>query len=244
MPVAESASTALRFRGIPNGVACIANLDLAANRNQKPSSHLSLALPNAEIPSSALRILPVSEGISRLWFKLPPYTPPGTYHGNVRIQETDYSISVDVEANENLVLSQSQLRVIARAGEQITAHFTLANAGNVTCDIGKGHGFGLFDVEGAERAVGAAFSQPEASGREKMDRLMDRLKEEHAGFVRVHIEEGAGSIRAGEMHELTVRFRFPDNMKPGRGYTGTWVFFNIALQVRVMAPAEHSKEIK
>lgn len=244
MPIAESASTVLRFRGLPNGVECLAPLDLGTNRNQKPSSRLSLALPNAEIPSSALRIFHVSAGIARLWFPLPPYTPAGTYKGTARIEEVDYPITVDVEADENLVLSPPEFKVVASPGEQIVTNFTLANAGNVTCDVGKGQAFGLFDVEGAERAVGAALRDPEAQGRDKMDRLMDRLADEHAGFVRVQIEEGDGPIRAGEVCELTVRLRFPDHMKPGRSYTGTWVLFNLAYQIRVTARAGQPKDEK
>jgi hypothetical protein len=201
-------------------------------------------LPNEEITPSVLRVFTVSEGISRLWFPLPAYTPPGTYQGNVKIDSADYPITVDVDAEENLVLSPPQFTVVAAAGEQITANFSLANAGNVTCDIGKGQAVGLYDVEGAERAVGATFREPEVEGKDKMTRLMHHLAEEHAGIIRMQVHEGAGPIAPGEVRQLVVHLRFPDNMKTGRSYTGSWVLYNLACQIRVAVRGERGRSDK
>lgn len=241
MAAGQLNETVLRFRGLPSGVECIAPLDLGVTRHQKPAAHLALRPPRGEVPSSGLRIFHVSPGISRLWFPLPPYTPPGTYDGNVTIGEREFPMTVDVEPYENLVLSPPQLNLIAAPGDHITTHLTLANSGNITCDIGKAHAFGLFDIEGAERAVGATLRDSTPEGHDKINRLMDRLADEHAGFVRVQIEKGEGPIGAGETRELTVRLRFPDNMKPSRAYTGTWVFFNLAYQLRVSARAQDAR---
>lgn len=241
MAAGRSNETTLRFRGLPSGVECITPLDLGVTRYQRPASHLALRAPSGEVPSSGLRIFPVSAGISRLWFPLPPYTPPGTYYGNATVGEAEFSMTVDVEPYENLVLSPPQLNLVAASGDHITTHLTLANAGNITCDIGKAHAFGLFDVEGAERAVGATLRDETPEGRDKVNRLMDRLADEHAGFVRVQIEKGEGPIAAGETRQLTARMRFPDNMKPNRAYTGTWVLFNLAYQLRV---SSHSQEAR
>jgi hypothetical protein len=229
-------STLLRFRGQPHGVECIAPIDLGTNPNEKPSGDLFLELP--EVSATALRVFRLSPGLARLWFSLPSYTPPGSYGGSAKIGGSDFRVAVDVDPNENLVLSPPELKIVATRSEKITTVLTLANAGNVVCDIRNTHAFGLFDVEGAERAVGAALRDSAVKGREKMDRLMDRFAEEHAGFVRVLIEEGSGPIAPGEVHELRVNLRFPDNMNAGRTYTGTWVLFNLAYQVRVRAEVE------
>jgi hypothetical protein len=234
--------TVLRFRGLPSGVECIAPFELGVTRQSKPASRLAVRTARGEVPSSDLRIFHLSAGVSRLWFPLPPYTPPGTYDGSVTIGGVEFPITIDVEPHENLVLSPPQLNVMAAPGDYITTHFTLANAGNITCDIGKGHAFGLFDVEGAERAVGATLRDTTPEGRDKVNRLMDRLADEHAGFVRLQIEKGDGPIAAGEVRELTVRLRFPDNMKPNRAYTGTWVLFNLAYQLRVSARAQEDSQ--
>jgi len=244
MPVAHSVPTALRFRGLPAGVECVAPLQLAESRNHKPHTHLFLALPDGEISPSSLRVFNVTKGISRLWFPLPAYTRPGTYKGNVRIDSTDYPIAVEVEAYENLLLSPPHMNVVASPGEQMTAHLSLANGGNVPCQIGKAYAIGLYDVEGAERAVGATFREPDVEGKDKMSRLMDHLADEHAGIVRVQVHEGEGAIAPGEVRELALHLRFPDNMKPGRSYTGSWVLYNLAYQVRVAAHTERRKEHK
>ncbi len=235
MAAGQVNDTVLRFRGLPTGVECITHVDLGVTRHQKPAPRLAVRSPRGDLSSSDLRIFHVSAGISRLWFPLSPYTPPGTYNGGVTIGEAEFPITIDVEPYENLVLSPPQINVVASSGDHITTQFTLANAGNITCDIGKGHAFGLFDVEGAERAVGAALRDATPEGRDKVNRLMDHLADEHAGYVRAQIEKGEGAIGPGEVRELTVRLRFPDNMKPNRAYTGTWVLFNLACQVHVSA---------
>lgn len=246
MSTLETTHTVLRFRGLPEGVECIAPVDLGPNRNENPSADLFLELPERQVPASALRLFRLSPGLARLWFSLPPYTPPGLYSGHARIGQSKFPIAVSVDANEKLVLSPPQLNVIANASAKVTTNLTLANAGNVVCDIRKAHAFGLFDVEGAERAVGAALRDAAAQGRDKLDRLMDSFAAEHAGVVKVAVEEGSGPIAPGEIHELRVRLTFPENMKAGRTYTGTWVFFNLAYQIRVSAEnkAEYRKEEK
>ena len=240
MAAGQFNDTVLRFRGLPSGVECISTIDFGVTRNQKPPSRLAVKSPRGEVPSSDLRIFYVSAGVSRLWFPLPPYTPHGTYDGNVTIGESKFPITIDVEPYENLVLSPSQLNIVAAPGDQITTHFTLANAGNISCDIGKAHAFGLFDVEGAERAVGATLRDTTPEGRDKVNRLMERFTDEYAGFVRLQIEEGDGSLGAGEVRELTVRLRLPDNMKLNHAYTGTWVLFNLVCQVQVSARIQES----
>jgi hypothetical protein len=242
MSTLETTHTVLRFRGLPEGVECIAPVDLGPNRNENPSTELFLELPELQGAGSSLRLFRLSPGLARLWFSLPPYTQPGSYSGHARIGASNFPVAVSVDANENLVLSPTQLKIITSASAKITTHLTLANAGNVVCDIRKAHGFGLFDVEGAERAVGAALRDGAAQGREKLDRLMDSFAAEHAGVVKVAVEEGGGPIAPGEIHELRVRLTFPDNMKAGRTYTGTWVLFNLAYQIRVSA--ENRKEQK
>jgi hypothetical protein len=240
MSTTETTQTVLRFRGLPEGVECIAPLDLGTNRNEKPFADLFLELAEPQASRPALRLFRLSPGLARLWFSLPPYTPPGSYRGHAKIGSSNFPVAVSVDANEKLVLSPPQLNLAANASAKLVAHLTLANAGNVVCEIRKAHAFGLFDVEGAERAVGAALRDAGAHGREKLDRLMDSFAAEHAGIVKVAIEEGSGPIAPGEVRELRARLMLPDNMKAGRTYTGTWVFFNLSYQIRVTA--ENRKE--
>jgi hypothetical protein len=233
MSTLEATSTILRFGGRPEGLECIAPIDLGPNRNENPSAQLILELPGTKSAGPALRLFRLSPGIARLWFSLPSYTPPGLYSGQAKIGASNFPVAVSVDAHEKLVLSPPHLNLIAGASAKMTTQLTLANAGNVVCDIRKAHAFGLFDEEGAERAVGAALRQTTARGRDKLDHLMDSFAAEHAGVVKVVVEEGGGPIAPGEIHELRLRLTFPDNMKAGRTYTGTWVLFNLSHQIRV-----------
>jgi|SRR5215472_737692 len=241
MSMLETTHTVLQFRGLIEGVECIAPVDLGANRNEIPSAEVFLELPRVQAAGRALRVFRLSPGLVRLWFSLPPYTPPGSYSGHVRIGASHFPIAVSVDASERLVLSPPQLNVVASPSAKVTADLTLANTGNVVCDIRKTHVFGLFDVEGAERAVGAALRDAAARGRDKLDRLMDSFAAEHPGVVKVAVDEGGGPIAPGEIHQLRVRLTLPD-MKAGRTYTGTWVLFNLAYQIRVIA--KNTKEEK
>src|ERR1700730_10917002 len=94
-------STLLRFRGLPAGLECIAPIDLGTNQNEKPSTNLSLELPQVAPP--ALRVFRISPGLARLWFSLPSYTSPGSYGGHANIGGSHFLIAVDVEPHENLV---------------------------------------------------------------------------------------------------------------------------------------------
>jgi len=241
----ETSQTVLSFRGLPDGLECIAPIELGANRNLNPAVDLSLELPESRAGETSLRIFRLSPGLARLWFSLPPYTPPGAYNGRARIGTSNFHVVASVDANERLVLSPPQLNLMASASAKITTNLTLANAGNIACDIRRMQAFGLFDVEGAERAVGAALRGAGAQGRDKLDRLMDSFAAEHAGMVKVVVEDGNGLIAPGEIHELRLRLTFPEHMKPDRTYTGTWVLFNLAYQIRVIAePRKDVKEVK
>ena len=113
----------------------------------------------------------------------------------------------------------------------------VANSGNVACEIGKALTFGLFNVHGAERAIGAALRQNEQSGEKRLDRFMDEFADQHAGVVRIQVLGGSGSIAPGEARPLKLNLHLPSGIKADQTYSGTMPLQNLRYYVKVRAIA-------
>ncbi len=226
----------LRFRGSPRIVQGLAPL----NPDQALNAELSLDLKlpqehrvTRQTPEHPLQSVPLSSFASRLRFSLPESTPPGTYEGSVQIGGETYPVVVEVEPHPQLFISPRQLILQATPGQEVTVNLTLGNSGNVTCEIRKAYAFGLFEVNGLDRAIGAALTQAPAEGRTRLDKLMDEVADNHGGSVRVNVREGTGVLAPGELRDLTVTLRFTDRLKPEHTYWGTWPLYNLRYYVKV-----------
>lgn len=177
-------------------------------------------------------------GAALLRFALPDSTPPGTYEGAVQVGKERYPVVVDVEAYPQLLLSPPQLLLQAEPGVELEAHLSLLNVGNVPCDVGRSQTFGLFDVHGAERSIGAALRNRSAKGERRLDRFAEELATSHGGLVRVAVREGSGTLPPGELRELKLTLRLPDGLEPGRTYSGTWPLHNLRYYVRIEVPGK------
>ncbi len=227
-----------RFRGSP--VAMESLVPIAPHEATKGILAVDLEIRWKETyrPPLALHPIPAGTSATRLRLVLPESTPPGTYKGKVQIGDSEYPILADVEPYPHLLLSPDRLWLQAAAGSETEVDLTLVNAGNVTCDVGKAYAFGLFDEDGLDRGIAAAFQEDAAQGRGRIDRLADELAEGHGGIVRVLIQEGAGPVAPGELRNLRLKLRFPDRLKPGHNYFGTWSLYNLVYSVEVQATGQ------
>ncbi len=223
----------LRFRGSPRSVEGMSTL--APQRPLTAPLSLDLKLPRSLQAAAPLTVQtePIGSSATRLRFSLPEATPPGVYEGTVRIGKETYPITVEVEPQAYLVVSPRQLIVQAAAGAEVTADLTIVNSGNVPCEITKTHAFGLFDVKGADRAIGAALADPEVKGQARLGRLMDEAADNHGGLVRVAVRDGAGVVEPGELRTLQVTLHFSERLKPGHTYWGTWPLHNLEYYVKI-----------
>jgi hypothetical protein len=202
---------------------------------QAASLTLDLKLPQAiqQAPPVTLQTEPISASAARLRFSLPESTPPGTYEGTVQISGEYYPILVEVEPHPYLVISPRQLLLRVASGAEATADLVLINSGNVPCEITKAHAFGIFDIDGAERAIGAALGSSTEKGQGRLNRLLDEAADNHGGLVRVNVREGVGSIAPGELRNLRATLRFSDRLKAGHTYWGTWPLLNLRYYVQI-----------
>ena len=232
MPTIKKA-TPIRFRGSPRAVEGLVPIALEPSFTASLSLDLKQARSAQHAIPLALEATPIGSSAMRLQFTLPESTPPGTYNGNVNIGGKSHPITVEVEPRPYLEISPRQLSLQVSPGTEVDIDFTLVNSGNTACEIPKVHAFGLFDVKGAERSIGAALSDPVEVGQGRLGRLMDEVADSHGGLVRVAVKEGAGDLEPGELRNVHATLRFSDHLKSDHTYWGTWPLLNLKYYVRV-----------
>jgi hypothetical protein len=225
----------LRFRGPPAGLQAFAAL--APETVAAPEARVTVDLGKARsIEPLPIDAAAVADGASHVRLSLPPTTPPGTYEGSLRAGKVQLPLSVEVEPYPSLRLAPAQLLLEAEPKASVDVHVTALNDGNVPLEIPRASAFGLFEVDGAERSVRAAFTTTPARGRTRLDHLVEELADSHGGLVRVQIAEGSGTLDPGEVRALLIRLRFSDTLERDQTYSGTWSLHTLRYYVRVTVP--------
>jgi hypothetical protein len=238
----EGTTAPLRFRGAPLLVE-----GLTPFRYQEILAGASVDVrlsTDAYKSGEATNIQTVPAGDSATWvrFSLDLSTPAGSYPGEVKLADSAYPIVVDVEAKPTLYLSPKSVTLPSRAGSTVTVEMTAANGGNAPVEIPGTGMFGLFAGRGLERSIAEAVRMPAGEGRERLDKFMNTMSDEHGGFVRAKVTEGAGPLVPGEFRNLKAKLRLPDELKPGKAYAGSWVIGTVRFRVRVEVPGQAAKE--
>ena len=166
---------------------------------------------------------------------LPALTRPGEYRGTIRLDGRKKEVVLNVEPRMRLRLSPRRLVLRGQAGEAMAATVVLANLGNTDCVLREVNAVGLFDIEGAERAIGRTFRSTDADGGRILERLAEELAEGYGGLARVTLAAGAGDVGPGEARELKLTIHLPDALRAGRVYEGAWMLSNVNYMVRVEA---------
>lgn len=241
MPTTKK-TTPIRFRGSPRAVEGLVPITLEPSLTASLSLDLKQARSAQKARLLALEATPIGSSAMRLQFSLPESTPPGTYEGNVQIGGKSHPITVEVEPRPYLEISPRQLSLQVSPGAEASVDFTLVNTGNTVCEITKVHAFGLFDIKGVERSIGAALSDPVEIGQGRLGRFMDEAADSHGGLVRVTVKDGAGSLEPGELRNVHATLRFSDHLKSDHTYWGTWPLLNLKYYVRVYVISPKHKE--
>lgn len=223
----------IRFHGSPRLVEGLTSLTLQQAHTASVSLDLNLPPMDKRVEPSSLQTVPIGSSGTRLRFSLPESTPPGTYEGSIQLGRESYSIMVELEPFPYLVMAPRQLSLQVPPGSEAIVDLTVLNSGNVPCQIARAYAFGLFDIEGAERSVGAALAGSVRTGTERLDRLLEEAADNHAGLVRVALRKESGTIEPGESRNLRASLRFSDRLKPGHTYSGTWPLENLRYSVQV-----------
>src|SRR5205814_28349 len=134
----------LRFRGTPllvEGLAPFRYQEIMAGAIVR----VSLSVDQG-ISAEPTNIQTVPEGESATWvrFSLAAATPAGAYRGEVRLDESAYPISVDLEGKPQLHLSPKGVTLTAASASTVVMEMTAMNGGNLAFEIPDTGTFGMF----------------------------------------------------------------------------------------------------
>ncbi len=218
----------MRLRGTPRRLEGVLSLPADADG-------VEVEVEGLAVESVTVRPLGDPDPSGRAWLRLalPPSTRPGEYRGTVRAGRRKEEITLHVEPRMRLRLSPRGLVLGGRAGERVAATVLAANLGNADCVIREVNAVGLFDVEGAERAIGRTFRSADAEGGRILERLAEELEQGYGGLARLTVAAGAGDLGPGEARELDVSVQLPDGLRPGRVYEGAWALPAVNYMVRI-----------
>lgn len=225
----------LHFRGAPRALDSLVSI---AYDEVGPTPRISIEDRAATPFLRGAFAFDVGGRASRLHLSLSEGTPPGIYKGSAEMAGKSFPVEIHVEPYIHLALSPRQLILTGHAGQKQHVDLILGNSGNVPCEVGNTYAFGLYDVDGAERGIAAAFRDTEATGEKRVDRMLDELAGGYGGLLRVQVEEGQGRIAPGEIRPLRLNLHLPAGIKPGHTYTGTLALENLQYYVKVRTGVE------
>ena len=118
-----------------------------------------------DLPKKALEVAPLSalvsplgdDGVTCIHLQLPRTTPPGTYRGTLEIEAQRKLLVVEVEPRTRIRILPKRATIQSQPGKRAELKLTLINLGNVTFEVPKASGFGLYHKEGVDLAIGSAF---------------------------------------------------------------------------------------
>jgi hypothetical protein len=223
----------LRFRGPPQGLEALAPAALVPEDADPATVVLKLGRVEQVAPLDSTEI---AAGASYLRFSLSSTTTPGTYEGRAKVGKQEFPVVAEVEPSPSLQLSPTQLTIEAAPGAEASAHATILNDGNVGLEIGRAYAFGLFADDGIEEAFAIAFREETARGEGRFGRFVEGLASHHGGFTRVKVAEGAGVLEPGDLRQVALEFRFPDELEAGKTYGGTLMLHGFSYAIRATVP--------
>ncbi len=221
----------LHFRGSPLALSAVVR-DAASAAERAPMAVRSegLSLPAQPVPAAF-----VAEGgdagIMRL--HLPRSTPPGTYEAQVSIGGEERAALIEVEPDEYLRIVPDRLLLAGAPGEAVTGRVTLFNLGNVEIEVPKESELGLYERGGLSRAFGDTMRQPQDDRTPLLESLLQRVRDTHAGLLRLEIAEGSGGLAPGESRELALALHLPRDIRGGRAYSGLWALSHVRYPIEI-----------
>jgi hypothetical protein len=173
----------------------------------------------------------------RARLRLAADTPPGEYQ--VELAAADgrtQTARVSVQSRQRLRVVPAALRLAAAAGAKAGAELLLENRGNVPVEIGAVLVAGLFDDDGIEAAMAAAYNLESEDVNQIVAHAFDRLRQAHGGLLKLRVLRGAGVLAVGERRLLEIESRLGAKLAAGHTYHGVLELggHGIAVEVQVL----------
>lgn len=239
MATATGRKNSVHMRGTPPNL--FAALRLTASQAQEIS--ITLDATDSAVGKAfqsnppEVQVSAVSDtGISRVHLRLSRSTPPGTYLGTMETDEQTQNLVIEVEPRKRISILPKRASISGMAGATAELRLTLINLGNIPLDVPKAGGFGLFQKQGMDQAVGRTFQEKPVRGERSVDRFMDALRDGYGGVAKLKIREGAGTLEPGDSRDARLVFQIPAQLIPNNSYWGLWSIhdYNYKIEIEVL----------
>ena len=173
----------------------------------------------------------------RARLRLSADTPPGEYEVELADAEgRTQAARVSVQPRPRLRVQPAALRLSAAAGAKAGTELLLENRGNVPIEIGAVLVAGLFDDDGIEVAMAAAYNLDAQDVNQLVGHAFERLRAAHGGLLKLRVRRGAGVLAVGERRLLEIETRLGAKLAPGHAYHGVLELggHGIAVEVQVL----------
>lgn len=226
----DGAATALHFMGPPG------RLRLASGDDASAAAIAAVHLPGPLRKSTSHAVLRGRPGASRL--RLPAGTPPGEY--TVEIERGDgkrEKATLSVAARPRLSVVPGVLVLVGAPGAKAAAALALANRGNAPVTVEAKQTVGVFEDDGIEAALSAAYRLDSDDVNQIVGTLFGRLREAHGGLMALRVVAGSGVLAPGDRRTVQIETVLPTKLRPGREYHGTLDIgpHTVGVQVQVAA---------
>ncbi|MEU9918988.1 hypothetical protein [Streptomyces sp. NPDC051001] len=200
----------------------------------QPSIRRSVQVSVEGLEPGSIRVLtaPMGDGHTEIRLLMAAGTPPGEYPARLVSAEGSLNARVRVRSCARVRVHPADLLVEGVPGADVPVTVYLLNEGNVPADPGRVGVVALEEEDAVERAIVAGL-MGEARSVERFGTAADVIAAAQAGTVRVVAPGRPKSMPPGAGYALSVDFRLPEGLTPGRSYDGTWQVCGQPVPVRV-----------
>ena len=230
------------FSGLPP--LCIGAIDLINETDEKVrvrripvlgrkgDALASLGLDELRV---AVSLPPRRRTRARAFFRVDPYTPPGTYTADLSCGDQHEKVIVHVWERTGLQVDPGEIRLFGAAGETLTTTVVVRNESNT---VQTHREVALVFLEernwiGRSLVFALREAKEEEGHQAALDRVLHELKISLARPARINIRTDFAELQPGEARELELEIALPAELVKGRTYFGSTKFMSGKLNFKV-----------
>jgi hypothetical protein len=221
------------FSGVPP--LCVGAVDLINDSDEKVRVRRIPVVGHKDQASSSLGLnelrvttplLPHQRTRARAFFRLHPYTPPGTYTAHLSCGSQQVPVTVHVWERAGVQVDPGQIRLCGEAGETLSTMVVVTNDSNIARSHREVALVFLEERNWIGRSLVFALRETkEDEGHQAcLDRVVHELKISLARPARVTIRTDFSELQPGEKVEVELDIALPAELVKGRTYFGSTKF--------------------
>lgn len=230
------------FRGVPP--LCTGNLDLFNDSGTKVKVRAIPVVGHKDLEASArglgelqvgAHLSPHQHARALSHFVVDPFTPPGTYEGEIACGDQREPIVVHVFEKLSIGIEPGVVQLRGAGGDVLTSRLIVTNRGNVTQTLRHRAEVFLEERNWIGRSLVYALrdTKEEEGHQAYLDRALRELRATLARPAHVTIQAEGPEIQPGETREVGLEITLPAELFKGRTYFGSTPFMSSKLSFEV-----------